>query len=56
MLIEHLSDQLSKLQEQADEGRLPHDQQQKLTLDFFEKRLTNIESQLEKIRGDSNGH
>jgi len=50
MLIEHLSDQLAKLQEQIDEGRAPHDQQQKLTLDFFEKRLTNIEGQIEKLR------
>ena len=38
MLIEHLSEQLAKLQEQIDQGRAPHDQQQKLTLDFYEKR------------------
>ena len=55
MLIEHLSDQLAKLQEQIDEGRAPHDQQQKLTLDFFEKRLTNIEGQIEKIRNEKRG-
>tara|TARA_Y100000996_G_scaffold383839_1_gene340118 strand:- start:9714 stop:10118 length:405 start_codon:yes stop_codon:yes gene_type:complete len=56
MLIEHLSDQLAKLQEQIDEGRAPHDQQQKLTLDFFEKRLTNIEAQIEKMRNSKGGN
>ena len=56
MLIEHLSDQLAKLQEQIDEGRAPHDQQQKLTLDFFEKRLTNIEGQIEKLRNGQRGN
>ena len=56
MLIEHLSEQLAKLQEQADQGKLPHDQQQKLTLDFYEKRLTNIETQIEKIRNAQRGN
>tara|TARA_R100000697_G_scaffold84754_1_gene96724 strand:- start:72 stop:476 length:405 start_codon:yes stop_codon:yes gene_type:complete len=56
MLIEHLSEQLAKLQEQIDEGRAPHDQQQKLTLDFYEKRLTNIETQIEKIRNAQRGN
>ena len=50
MLIEHLSDTLTKLQGQIDEGRAPHDQQQKLTLDFFEKRITTIEENIEKMR------
>ena len=56
MLIEHLSEQLVKLQDQADSGKLPHDQQQKLTLDFYEKRLTNIETQIEKIRNAQRGN
>ncbi len=56
MLIEHLAEQLGKLQEQIDEGRAPHDQQQKLTLDFYEKRITNIESQIEKLRNGRNGN
>ena len=56
MLIEHLAEQLGKLQEQIDEGRAPHDQQQKLTLDFYEKRITNIESQLEKLRNGRNSN
>ena len=34
MLIEHLADQLDELTSQIDEGRAPHDQQQKLTLEF----------------------
>lgn len=56
MLIEHLAEQLSKLQLQIDEGRAPHDQQQKLKLDFYEKRITNIESQIEKLRNGSNSN
>ena len=56
MLIEHLAEQLGKLQEQIDEGRAPHDQQQKLTLDFYEKRITNIESQIEKLRNGRNSN
>ena len=40
MLIEHLAQQLDELSVQADEGRLPHDQQQKLTLEFYEKRIS----------------
>ena len=56
MLIEHLAEQLSKLQEQIDEGRAPHGQQQKLTLDFYEKRITNIESQIEKLRNGRNSN
>jgi len=56
MLIEHLAEQLGKLQEQIDEGRAPHDQQQKLTLDFYEKRITNIESQIEKMRNGTNNN
>ena len=53
MLIEHLAQQLDELSVQADEGRLPHDQQQKLTLEFYEKRISAIEARLEKMR---NGH
>ena len=53
MLIEHLADQLDELASQIDEGRAPHDQQQKLTLEFYEKRIGAIEERLEKMR---NGH
>jgi hypothetical protein len=53
MLIEHLADQLDELTSQIDEGRAPHDQQQKLTLEFYEKRIAAIETRIEKI---TNGH
>ncbi len=49
MLIEHLADQLDELTAQIDEGRAPHDQQQKLTLEFYEKRIGAIEARLEKM-------
>jgi len=41
------------LSTQIDEGKAPYDQQQKLTLEFYEKRLNALEENLEKIR---NGH
>ena len=56
MLIEHIAQQLDELSLQIDEGRAPHDQQQKLTLDFYEKRLTNIEAQIEKMRNGQRGN
>ena len=55
MLIEHLADQLDELTAQIDEGRAPHDQQQKLTLEFYEKRISSIEENIEKLR-NSNDH
>ena len=53
MLIEHLADQLDELTSQIDEGRAPHDQQQKLTLEFYEKRIDAKETRIEKM---TNGH
>ncbi|MBG38808.1 MAG: hypothetical protein CL857_02705 [Cryomorphaceae bacterium] len=50
MLIEHLSNQLDDLSTLIDEGRAPYDQQQKLTLEFYEKRLSALEENLEKMR------
>jgi len=50
MLIEHLSNQLDDLATQTDEGKAPYDQQQKLTLEFYEKRLNALEENLEKLR------
>ncbi len=50
MLIEHLSNQLDDLSTLIDEGRAPYDQQQKLTLEFYEKRLSVLEENLEKMR------
>ena len=53
MLIEHIAQQLDELSLQIDEGRAPHDQQQKLTLEFYEKRIDAIETRIEKM---TNGH
>ena len=53
MLIEHLADQIDELTTQIDEDRAPHDQQQKLTLEFYEKRIGAIEERLEKMRNGS---
>ena len=50
ILIEHLSIQLDDLSTLIDEGRAPYDQQQKLTLEFYEKRLSALEENLEKMR------
>ena len=40
MLIEHLAGELEKLSTNIENGDAPYDQQQKLTLDFFEKRIS----------------
>lgn len=50
MLIEHLAKELEKLQTEIETGRAPYDQQQKLTLEFYEKRITAIEENIEKLR------
>ena len=50
MLIEHIATELEKLQIEIEEGRAPYDQQQKLTLDFYEKRISNLEQHIEKLR------
>ena len=55
MLIEHLADQIDELTSQIDEGRAPHDQQQKLTLEFYEKRIRAIEARLEIMRNGKDG-
>lgn len=50
MLIEHLSSELEKLTNEIESGKAPFDQQQKLTLDFYEKRIANLEAQIEKLK------
>ena len=50
MLIEHIATELEKLQTEIEEGRAPYDQQQKLTLEFYEKRISSLEENLEKLR------
>ncbi len=56
MLIEHLSGQFEKLQTIIEEGRAPGDQQAQLVLDFYGKRLTDIEAQIEKLRNEQRGN
>ena len=52
MLIEHLAAELEKLTEEIESGQAPFDQQQKLTLEFYEKRINQLEDSLEKIKDD----
>ena len=50
MLIEHLAGEFEKLQDEIDTGKAPHDQQQALTLEFYEKRITQVEERIETLR------
>lgn len=50
MLIEHLTGELEKLTTEIESGKAPFDQQQKLTLDFYEKRIKNLEDRVEKLK------
>jgi hypothetical protein len=50
MLIEHIAGELEKLTTEIEEGRAPYDQQQKLTLEFYEKRIEGLEAQIEKLK------
>ena len=50
MLIEHLAGELEKLTSEIENGQAPFDQQQKLTLEFYEKRINQLEEAIEKIK------
>ena len=50
MLIEHLAGEFEKLQENIETGKAPFDQQQALTLEFYEKRITSLEERIESLR------
>ena len=54
MLIEHIAGQLEKLAEDIESGNAPYDQQQKLTLDFFEKRISKLEERIDEIKNGGN--
>ena len=62
MLIEHIAGELESLTIEIEEGKAPYDQQQKLTLEFFEKRINHLEEAIEKIKDtqleikQKNGH
>jgi len=53
MLIEHIAGQLEKLAKDIESGNAPYDQQQKLTLEFYEKRISKLEEKVDEIK---NGH
>lgn len=50
MLIEHLASELEKLTSEIENGNAPYDQQQKLTLEFYERRINGLEDAIEKLR------
>ena len=50
MLIEHLSGQLDKMITDIESGNAPYDQQQKLTLDFYEKRISKLEERVDALK------
>ena len=52
MLIEHLALELEKLTNEIESGQAPFDQQQKLTIEFMQKRINHLEEAHEKIRND----
>ena len=52
MLIEHLAAELEKLTNEIESGQATFDQQQKLTLEFYAKRINQLEDAHEKIRND----
>jgi|TARA_B100001123_G_scaffold450638_1_gene622630 hypothetical protein len=62
MLIEHLSGEFDKLLKNIETGKAPFDQQQALTLEFYENRIESLEGKVEKLKDDlaelkaSNGH
>ena len=50
MLIEHLAGELEKLTSEIENGQAPFDQQQKLTLEFYERRINSLETKIEKLK------
>ena len=54
MLIEHLSGQLDKMITDIESGSAPYDQQQKLTLDFYEKRISKLEERVDALKQRGN--
>ena len=50
MLIEHLAGELEKLSENIETGKAPFDQQQALTLEFYESRISKLEKQIDELK------
>ena len=42
------------IRDSIESGKAPFDQQQKLTLDFYERRITSLEENLENMRNGDN--
>ena len=50
MLIEHIAGELEKLSTDIEQGKAPFDQQQALTLNFFETRINKLEKQIDELK------
>ena len=50
MLIEHLAGELEKLTIEIETGKAPFDQQQKLTLEFYETRIQKLEQAVDELK------
>ena len=50
MLIEHLAGELEKLSTDIEQGKAPFDQQQALTLNFFETRINKLKKQIDELK------
>tara|TARA_B100000900_G_C20080023_1_gene513634 strand:+ start:49 stop:462 length:414 start_codon:yes stop_codon:yes gene_type:complete len=50
MLIEHLAGELEKLSEDIENGKAPYDQQQALTLQFYETRIKKLETAIDDLK------
>ena len=50
MLIEHIAGELEKLSENLETGKAPFDQQQALTLQFYETRINKLEKAIDELK------
>ncbi len=50
MLIEHIAGELEKITVEIETGKAPFDQQQKLTLEFYETRIQKLETQIDALK------
>ena len=47
---EHIAGELEKLSTDIEQGKAPFDQQQALTLNFFETRINKLEKQIDELK------
>ena len=50
MLIEHLAGELEKLSTDIEQGKAPFEQQQALTLKFYETRINKLEKSIDELK------